>query len=130
MNKKVKTGLVLLLILILSLFGVYKYMLNAAKRNIETEKVAFSITTKAFSDAFANEETIANTKYLNKTIEVKGIVTDINDKQLIVDGIVICDMLENQNPEIKNKVTTIKGRFVGYDNLMGEFKLDQCTLTK
>ncbi len=129
MTKKTKIVLASILGLGLVLFVAYKIMLTSGARDLETEKTAFAVSTKEIVNEFATN-TSATTKYLNKAIEIKGVVTQIEDKQLILDGVVICAMKENVATENKDKQVTIKGRFLGYDDLMGELKLDECSIIK
>ena len=129
MTKKTKIVLASILGLGLVLFIAYKIMLTSGARNLETEKTAFAVSTKEIINEFATD-TSSTTKYLNKAIEIKGVVTQIEDKQLILDGVVICAMKENVATENKDKQVTVKGRFLGYDDLMGELKLDECSIIK
>ena len=129
MNRKTKIVLASILGLGLVLFVAYKIMLTSGARDLESEKTAFAVSTKEIVNEFATD-TSATTKYLNKAIEIKGVVTQIEDKQLILDGVVICAMKENVTTENKDKQVTIKGRFLGYDDLMGELKLDECSIIK
>ena len=129
MNRKTKIVLASILGLGLVLFVAYKIMLTSGARDLESEKTAFAVSTKEIVNEFATD-TSATTKYLNKAIEIKGVVTQIEDKQLILDGVVICAMKENVATENKDKQVTIKGRFLGYDDLMGELKLDECSIIK
>lgn len=130
MNKKIKNIIAILAVILISVFVIYKLMLKNAERNIETEKALFTVTSKSINEEFSNDTAVSTTKYQDKTIEITGIVTDVVDKQLILDGIIICETNENANPESKNKKITVKGRFVGYDDLMGELKMDQCNVKK
>ncbi len=129
MTKKTKIVLASILGLGLVLFVAYKIMLTSGARDLETEKTAFAVSTKEIVNEFATD-TSATTKYLNKAIEIKGVVTQLEEKQLILDGVVICAMKENVTTENKDKQVTIKGRFLGYDDLMGELKLDECSIIK
>lgn len=129
MTKKTKIVLASILGLGLVLFVAYKIMLTSGARDLETEKTAFAVSTKEIVNEFATD-TSATTKYLNKAIEIKGVVTQIEDKQLILDGIVICAMKNAVTTENKDKKITVKGRFLGYDDLMGELKLDECSIIK
>ena len=104
-------------------------MLQAAERDIQSEKAAFTVSSKNISQEFSDNSVKATTNYQDKTIEIKGVITNIDASQLILDGIIICEMNKKDTIAIGKKAT-IKGRFVGYDDLMGELKMDQCTLIK
>lgn len=55
-----------------------------------------------------------------------GIVTSVKNHELIVDNTVICNLKNIDNSIKVDQNIIIKGRVVGYDDLMGELKLDQC----
>ena len=129
MTKKTKIVLASILVLGLVLFVTYKIILTSGARDLETEKTEFTVSTKEIINEFATD-TSATTKYLNKAIEIKGVVTQVEEKQIILDGVVICAMKDVTSPENKDKVITVKGRFLGYDDLMGELKLDECSIIK
>ncbi len=129
MTKKTKIVLASILVLGLVLFVTYKIILTSGARDLETEKTEFTVSTKEIINEFATD-TSATTKYLNKAIEIKGVVTQVEEKQIILDGVVICAMKDVISPENKDKVITVKGRFLGYDDLMGELKLDECSIIK
>ena len=112
--------------------GIYWYVMNAGGRNIETEKADFNVTTRAFSKEFTSNDAIATKKYLNKAIAISGTITDINVKEnlVVLDETSICQFLKIDNNLQKGTKITIKGRFTGFDDLMGELKLDQCVILK
>ena len=112
--------------------GLYWYVMNAGGRNIETEKADFNVTTLAFSKEFTSNNALATKKYLNKAIAISGTITDINVKEnlVVLDETSICQFLKIDNNLQKGTKITIKGRFTGFDDLMGELKLDQCVILK
>ncbi|AOW10797.1 OB-fold protein [Flavobacterium gilvum] len=130
MNKKIK--IIVLLIAVIGLFGFfgYNYVMHGGARNLTTEKTNFTVTTASITSEFTTNIEKANKKYLEKAVEIKGEITASNGNEIILDKIVICSF-KNQDSSIKkNQTVTVKGRVVGYDDLMGELKLDQCFLIK
>lgn len=99
-------------------------------RNIATEKASIVETTSQIYSAFSTNETEANSKYLDKTIEVKGIITsmDKSAKSLVIDS-KLNALFDNEIPEdVKiNDSIILKGRLVGFDSLLDELQMDQCT---
>lgn len=119
---------IVILIIILFIVGVvgYKYIYKA-HRNIETEKAAFKVQSSEIVNEFSLNIENATNKYLNKTIEVSGIITDIKDNIIMLDHKIVCYMLNTTDHNlILNSEVIIKGRFIGYDELLEEFKIDQC----
>ncbi len=130
MNRKLKiTIFVLALVGVLGFVG-YNYVMHGGERDIETEKTDFSISSKQISEEFSSKTDESNKKYLEKAIAIKGKITSNKGTELIIDNIIICS-LKTVNSDIKvGDFVVTKGRFVGYDDLMGELKLDQCFIIK
>lgn len=97
-------------------------------RNISQEEASFELSAQNLADEFKNDAVSANTKYLNQTIEVKGIVKEVTDSTLLLESGVFCSLNEKANESLNGKEITIKGRCIGFDELFGEVKLDQCSL--
>lgn len=121
---------IILAILVISILGVlgYCYALYGGARNVSTEEAVFSVSSKSITNEFDSNIEKSNKKYLEKAIAIKGIVSKINGKQVIMDNSIICDLKELDSSIKKDQIVTLKGRVVGYDDLMGEIKLDQCSL--
>ena len=114
--------------IVLSLIGFssYYYVVYGGTRDLSTEETAFSVTATAITSEFTNNLERSNKKYLEKPIVISGRITAVTENQIILDNTVIC-ALEKQETTIKNNQTIrIKGRVVGYDDLMEEVKIDQC----
>ena len=122
MKKRRFTILALLLIIAV---GLYKYIYQN-HRNIEAEKSAFIISSNQLSDDITNNVSIAETKYLNKTIEVTGIISDLENNSTTLNQKVFCQFTEQLNNINTDEYLKIKGRVIGYDDLLEQVKLDQC----
>ncbi len=123
-----KLKIILSLVLLLTIIGVlgYNYVMHGGARNLSNEATNFTVTSNEITKEFNENATVANKKYLEKAVAVKGIVTEIHANQIIVDDNIVCD-LKSKNSKIKlNQSITLKGRVVGFDDFMGEIKLDQC----
>lgn len=59
-------------------FGFYMY--NKPHKNIESSKVDFKMEAKTLFAEFEENEAAANTKYLDKIVEVSGIVKAVNSE--------------------------------------------------
>jgi flagellar basal body-associated protein FliL len=126
MNKKYKIiGFSIVTIIILAIAGYY-YVMHGGARNVSNEETAFTISSKNISDEFATNVDASNKKYLDKAIAITGIVTNVNGKEVILDNSIICNLKEVDATIQKDQKVTLKGRLVGYDDLIGEIKLDQC----
>ncbi len=118
------------LLLIVVIFAVYKYMYQS-HRDITSEDAAFSKTVSDVFEAFTNNDSLANKTYLDKTILVKGKITDIDltNKLITVDEKLSARFIKKIPDKIKLQDSiTLKGRVVGFDDLLEEIQMDQCTI--
>lgn len=115
---------ILMVICVAGYFVMYK-----PHREISSEKSEYSITVAELKNAFANNDSIANVKYADQTITVSGNVTAIDAKSntIVVDESLSAVLIPGQQAAIGEKIQ-IKGRFVGYDDLLEELKMDQVSV--
>lgn len=130
MKKKIKIAIGIFIAILLIGYLGYNYVMHGGARNLEKEEAAFVVTASQISSEFTTDINKANAKYLEKAVAIQGKVTDISENQLIIDNNVICALKEIDNSVKLNQTITVKGRVVGYDDLMGELKLDQCFINK
>lgn len=120
----------ILALFILALYFGYSYIYQD-HRNIETESANFVLEASAFSEAFVNSPNQAELKFINKTIEVTGVITDLNQTDITLDQSIFCQFSTAITPPQKVDTTIkIKGRCIGYDDLLEQVKLDQCSIVK
>jgi hypothetical protein len=124
MRKKI---IIILSVIIIGVIG-YNYIYQD-HRNIGSEKAEFVITSSDITSQFSNKLFESENKYLNKTIEISGIISEINKNDLTLDNSVFCQFsdITNQTYEVNSSIK-IKGRCIGYDNLLEQVKLDQCLI--
>lgn len=127
MRKKI----IIVLVLILALgFAAYKYMYKG-HRDISSEDAALFETVAQVHGAFQKNDSMANIKYLDKTIEIYGKITniDLQNKMITVDEKLIARFTNSVPNTLKLQTAiTLKGRVVGYDDLLEEIQMDQCTV--
>jgi hypothetical protein len=129
MSKKTKIIAALVLVAVLSGVGVYSYVFYGGARDVASEESAFKVSTADLTKEFTANAQKANAKYSNKTITICGLATSCSPNEVKIDEVVSCSFKTPAPKVPANQKTIIKGRFVGYDELFGEFKFDQCTLT-
>lgn len=129
LKKILKIGITLIVVAIVSFFSIRYYAYNGGKRDIASEATDFKVSSKTIVTEFTKSLDASNKKYLEKSVAVSGIVTSINDKEVILDNSVNCNFLIVNTAVKKDQRITVKGRVVGYDDLLGEVKLDQCDLS-
>ncbi len=117
-----------LVIILISLVMGYNYIYQD-HRNIEIEKPEFVLTSEALISEFAANSTAAEKKYLNKTLEISGSISEINTSTLVLNNNVFCQFQNIiSNTILTNEFVRLKGRCIGYDDLLEEIKLDQCSI--
>ena len=126
--RKRKYLVVSLLILILSVIIGYNYMYKE-HRDISSEKADFTLTSQDLVNEYQIDLDEATAKYLDKTIELSGKVTDVESDNFTLNNVVICysDSLTIQSLNITDNIKA-KGRSIGYDELLEYIKLDQVTI--
>ena len=117
------------LIFIVLLIIVYAVW-NKPHKNYSNTKPNITIDSSNFIKEFKTNSTIATEKYLNHIILVNGNVTDRLTKSVVLNNGIVCtfDSLSLKALgliQINNEVS-IKGRFVGFDDLFEEIRLDHC----
>jgi hypothetical protein len=129
MVKFFKIATILAVILVLCFFS-YDYVMTGGARDLTKEEPEFMVTSNDISAEFTANVAVATKKYSDKAIAITGIVTATSGKEVILGHSIICNMQEVDPTIQKNQKVTLKGRVVGYDDLMGEIKLDQCLVIK
>ena len=129
-KNKIILGLVILLLLISGGSYLYYGVLFKTSRNIESEQPTFSISAKTLIEEYNTNQKKADSKYLNKTIAIEGIVSSETDSTLLLHNTVFCFLSHPQKNKLIKKNVVIKGKCIGYDELFEEVKLDQCTIIK
>ena len=130
LKRRLKILGIIALVILVSFFSIRYYVYNAGRRDIQSEETAFAVSSEAIVTEFSSNATASNKKYLEKTIAVSGVITSIKGEEVILDNSVNCNFLTASKSLKKNQKVTIKGRVVGYDDLLGEVRLDQCNLSK
>ncbi len=119
---------IIILVLIVMIIIAYNYIYKE-HRNIEKENAEFVLTSNNISSEFSQNSIEAEKKYLNKTIEIKGLISEVNTKDITIDNSVFCQFNDSLKSTIKIKDDiTIKGRCIGYDDLLELVKIDQSTI--
>ncbi|AXT19676.1 hypothetical protein D7030_09580 [Flavobacteriaceae bacterium AU392] len=120
----------IIVIIVLAIIGIggYNYLYQD-HRDIKTEAPEFVTTSEDISKEFIDDPIAAEKKYLNKTIEVQGSITELNTNDLTINSTIFCVFDVSITEELSlNKVVTVKGRFIGYDDLLEQIKIDQTNI--
>lgn len=126
MNKKLKIFLLFLTIICVVGAIAYNYIMHGGARNIANEKTSFNIDCEVIKNEFSTNFETANTKYIEKAIEVSGTISAVNDSIITLNNSVICNFKTPNNSLKTDQKVIIKGRVIGYDDLLGELQMDNC----
>jgi hypothetical protein len=130
MSKKSRIIILIVIIMVATSFVAYNYVMHGAARNLENEETKFIVSSSSISSEFTTNIESANKKYLEKAVAIKGKITTCNGNEIILDENIICNFKDPDKSIQNGETITVKGRIVGYDDLMGELKLDQCFVIK
>lgn len=122
---------VIVLLLGIAGFLGYGYM-YAPHRDVAQEKAAAVISATALQEQFANLNGTQGT-WADEVIEVHGWVSNVEQETtIIVDNRVLVDLTPEHQHLAKTLASgtkiAIKGRCVGYDDLLEIVKIDQAVL--
>ncbi|HEY0091399.1 MAG TPA: hypothetical protein VGB43_02840 [Flavobacterium sp.] len=129
MGKKIIIGIVI--IIIVAFIG-YKFIYKE-HRDIGSEDAAFTLTTSQLQQEFSAGDSLANAKYADQTIQVEGTITSVDPigNSIVIDQKLSAVLKDKLTSDISaNKPVKVKGRFVGYDDLLEELKMDQVSIIK
>ena len=84
-----KRKLIVLLVLILLAVAGYKYLYQD-HRDIQKEQAEFVVSSSFMANEFSQNSIEAEKKYLNKTIEINGVITEINITNITLNNSVFC----------------------------------------
>ena len=114
------------------------FVYNKPHRDILSEKAQFSLSLVEMNEEFLADEDSAYKKYFNQVVEISGIAVAINEKAnkrydvvLKSQGIIANGELIHANVQPKTLIdqnVALKGLFIGYDNLLEEIKLSECSI--
>jgi hypothetical protein len=127
MMNKILLAISLFLIIGISVY-IYTYKEH---RDIDKETADYIVTPALLEKEFAYNDSLAYIKYQDKTIELTAKVTsiDVASKGIVLDEKVFATFKNGLPKDIlSGKTLKIKGRFLGYDDLLLEFKIDQCSV--
>ena len=126
MNKRFFIFVFLLLIVIVAYNYIYK-----SHRNIELENPSYILQSSDLIVEFKSNIESSTQKYLDKTVLITGKVSSVNMTSIEFDNSIICYLIDtNHVKDILSKEIRIKGRCIGFDELLEEIKFDQCVIIK
>lgn len=119
-------GIVVVIILILGLvtFGGYKYAMQPPA-SASSKKADYTGNATSFIDLVKKDAS----KWAGKVVVLEGVVTSKDGLGIKLNESVFCQFESTDFSSLKNnQKVKIKGLFLGYDDLMEELSLNECTI--
>jgi hypothetical protein len=124
MNKR--NGFIALLVIgLVALLG-YRYLYQEHRDVAATTPVA-RYNSQELLALFKDGDPHNDEQALDQVILLSGTITQITATSIIIDGSVFISIADVSNFEVGQPVT-LKGRCLGYDELLEEIKIDQAIL--
>lgn len=124
--QKSKPIFIIIILIALICFSGYSYIYKSHK-DIESAKVDYGGNSKDFLKKVKGNTII----WLDKTIVLTGIISQIEKNGFILDNTIYCQFKNSENPKPQlHSQITIKGNMIGFDDLLEEIKLNQCIIQK
>ena len=126
---KLKNKFPILFLLGISILAGYIafQLLFPKARNIIQEKPEYKITATALQKDMSQPSLASN--YIDRVLELKGLVSEVAPNHIMLDNKIQIHLLNPEEQSINlGEIITIKGRCVGFDDLLEEVKIDQATI--
>lgn len=125
LSKKSKIIIALLITIAIAVVVVYQYSMRPPTK-IEAKKVDFTGTSDAFLSKVKEDFSV----WQDKVVVLSGSITNNDGKGVTLSNQIYCQFREDVDIKAiqNNQEIKIKGRVIGYDDLLEELKLDQCII--
>ena len=126
------------IIIVVMIMAAGYFIYNKPHRDILSEKAQYSLSLVEMNNEFLADEDAAYKKYFNQVVEISGTAVSIDEKAnerydvvlesegIIANGEII--EIDAQPAKLIDQQVLLKGLFIGYDNLLEEIKLSECSI--
>jgi len=100
---------------------------NKPHKDFNKSPFEVAIESEELISLYQDNTDNANARFLDKILLVKGNITNIESDIIILDNGIVCTLDPSQvvTEEIHlNKNISVKGRCIGYDDLLEEIRID------
>ena len=122
----------LFLLFIIGLIIIY-VIYNKPHKDFNKSPIETTIQSIDLISFYQDNPDDSNTRFLDKIILVIGTITDIEKNIIILDNSIVFTLDPSQiiNDQINvNTEVSIKGRCIGYDDLLEEVRIDHSFIVK
>lgn len=124
-------GFIVVIIVVIGI-GLYFYMYKG-HRDIASENADYTLSLVQLQKEFAQNDSLCIKKYQDHTIQIYGKTTSIDSSghTIVIDEKISAEFQDSILPKLTlQKPIKIKARFLGYDDLLEEFKFDQASIAE
>lgn len=127
LSKRSKKLLLGLLIVLIGAYAMYKYTYKPHK-TIDDIELKFSGNADDFLSKIKQDAAVFN----DAVVQIKGKITSVDGHAINLNNSIFCQMDESTSlTELKiGQEIEVKGRMIGYDDLLEETKLDKTVIIK
>ena len=128
-NKKILIGFTLFSAIVI--FAIVYFSFNKPHKNFVKAPLDYTIQSTELFQKYQLDVSNANASFLDKILSINGTIKEISSNMIILDGNIVCSFNPPQTIDPKLKLTdkiSIKGRCIGYDDLLEEVRIDNCSL--
>lgn len=123
-------GGIIVVLIIVGVF-IYHYVFHPNHRDIAAEVATTSISATELHKQFAENETHANANYLDQTIMISGAISSMDHQEVILDDKIQINLSSEATQLLESgMLTQIKGRCLGFDELLEVVKIDQAIINQ
>lgn len=125
LSKRSSIIMTILVVIAITAFIVYRYAMQPPT-TIESKEVDFT----GSSDTFLAEIQKDISAWQDNVVVLTGIVTQRDENGITLSSRIYCQFRKDVNTTLIKEYQEIrlKGRVIGYDDLLDELKLDQCII--
>ena len=124
-----KKKLAIILLILIFIIGIF-YFFTYQKKHTDWVHIQpqISLSVQELLQNFQNGE---GNDLINKVVQISGTITALDDSLYILDKAVVCKPAVDIESNITEKeFVIVKGRCVGYDDLLMEVRLDHVVVTE
>ncbi|GAB1858209.1 hypothetical protein MHTCC0001_30460 [Flavobacteriaceae bacterium MHTCC 0001] len=123
------TNILVIAIVLFGLIGysIYGYMYRE-HRHIASEDIDYTLSSNDLKNIM-RVDTLSD-QFIDKVIQTEGIITAVEQNSVLINDAIQVNFTNTDVSALQPQATlSIKGRCVGYDDLLEVVKIDQATIT-
>ena len=128
-NKKILTGSSFFFLIVVTAVAYFSY--NKAHKDFLKAPVDYTIQSTKLFQKYQLDVSNANASFLDKVLLINGPIKEISYNMIILEGNIVCSLGPSQTINSKLNLAdeiSIKGRCLGYDDLLEEVRIDNCSI--